>query len=66
MILKFLQKLIFIGKPEILDDINIGLEKSLFTAEELEKGDDYIQQLPDPFGNWQELFQAADGFDDAE
>ena len=46
------QRLIFIGKPEILEDISLALEKSLLTDEELEKGAAYCQQLPDPFGDW--------------
>ena len=51
------QKLIFIGKPDILDDIRAGLEKCLFTQEELSKGPNYIEQLSDPFGNWSEMLQ---------
>ena len=51
------QKLIFIGKPDILDDIQTGLEKCLFTQEELSKGSKYIEQLSDPFGNWSQMLQ---------
>ena len=51
------QKLIFIGKPDILDDIQTGLEKCLFTQEELSKGSNYIEQLSDPFGNWSQMLQ---------
>ena len=51
------QKLIFIGKPDILDDIQTGLETCLFTKEELSKGSKYIEQLSDPFGNWSQMLQ---------
>jgi G3E family GTPase len=51
------QKLIFIGKAEILNDIHRALEESLLTDEELEKGFEYSQDLPDPFGNWNEYLQ---------
>ena len=51
------QKLIFIGKPEILNDIKQALEESLLTDEEIEKGFEYSRQLPDPFGNWNEYVQ---------
>ena len=51
------QKLIFIGKPDILDDIKTGLEECLFTKEELSKGQQYIKQLSDPFGNWSQMIQ---------
>ena len=51
------QQLIFIGKPEILVDIRRSLEKSLFTEEELRQGLEYIQQLSDPFGDWNQMIQ---------
>lgn len=51
------QKLIFIGKPDILDDIQTGLEKCLFTREELSQGSKHIEQLSDPFGNWSQMLQ---------
>ena len=59
------QKLIFIGKPEILDDIRVSLEKSLLTDDEITKGEDYSQQLLDPFNDWSQFFMATEDIDDA-
>ena len=50
------QKLIFIGKPENHEAMKEALEKSLVTDEELEKGPEFLKQLPDPFGDWNEKF----------
>ena len=58
------QKLIFIGKPEALQDIKDALEKSLLTDEEINKGDDYTQQLSDPFDDWSQLFLMSEDGDD--
>ncbi len=54
------QRLIFIGKPEILDFIKKSLEKSLVTDEEMEKGSEYLQQLSDPFGDWNQMVPSAE------
>ena len=58
------QQLIFIGKPEILNDIVIALEKSLLTDKELEKGFEYSENVPDPFGDWNESVQTEEDIDD--
>lgn len=49
------QKLVFIGKSEILEDIKNALEKSLLTDEELSQSADFLSQLKDPFGDWNEI-----------
>ena len=59
------QKLIFIGKPEILEDIRRSLENSLVTDEEVEKGSEYCQQLPDPFNDWTQYVPSTEDVDDA-
>lgn len=46
------QQLIFIGKPEILPEIQAVLEECLLTDEELALGPGYCQSLPNPFGDW--------------
>ena len=52
------QKLVFIGKNAILKNIKNALEKSLLTDEELCKSADFIEQLKNPFGDWNKLVQA--------
>lgn len=54
------QRLIFIGKPENHEAMKEALEKSLVTEEELAMGTEYLKQLPDPFGNWDESFLAEE------
>tara|TARA_Y100001954_G_scaffold190680_1_gene204866 strand:- start:1750 stop:3015 length:1266 start_codon:yes stop_codon:yes gene_type:complete len=51
------QKLVFIGKNDILDKIKESLEESLFTDEELSRSADFIKQLKDPFGDWNQVVQ---------
>ena len=51
------QKLVFIGKNDILDKIKESLEESLFTDEELSRSADFIKQLKDPFGDWNKVVQ---------
>ena len=51
------QKLVFIGKNNILGKIKECLEESLFTDEELSKSADFIKQLKDPFGDWNQVVQ---------
>ena len=61
------QKLIFIGKPDILEDIQSGLEECLLTEEELSKGPEYIKKLQDPFGDWLQMIrdQATESADES-
>ncbi len=54
------QKLIFIGKPEVLKEIHSSLEQCLLTDAELAKGAEYIKQLPDPFDDWNQYIPADD------
>ncbi|MEC8380031.1 MAG: zinc metallochaperone GTPase ZigA [Myxococcota bacterium] len=54
------QRLIFIGKPEALDDIHAALEKCLVTDEEVSKGKEYLKQLSDPFDNWSAYFEETE------
>ena len=58
------QKLIFIGKPEILEDIKNALQSSLLTEEEMSKGGDYSHQLSDPFNDWSQMFLVDEDIDD--
>ena len=51
------QKLVFIGKNNILGKIKESLEESLLTDEELTKSADFIKQLKDPFGDWNQVVQ---------
>ena len=51
-----IQKLVFIGRKEILNDVRDHLEKSLLTDQEIEKGFEAIKELDDPFEDWTELF----------
>ena len=54
------QKLIFIGKPEILVPLREALENSLMTDEELQKGQEYIDQISDPFNDWSTHFDSME------
>ena len=54
------QKLIFIGKPEILTPLREALENSLMTDEELQKGQEFIAQIADPFDDWSIYFDTAE------
>lgn len=49
------QRLIFIGKPEILDDIKKDLQNSLVTDEEMSQGIEYLKALADPFEDWSQF-----------
>ena len=53
------QKLVFIGKSEILNDIQTALKHCLITDEELSQNASNIRDLEDPFGNWEELYKTA-------
>ena len=59
------QKLIFIGKPEILGTIRTSLEKCLLTDDELAEGSEYWQQVEDPFGDWNQYVPTSEA-DEAE
>ena len=54
------QQLIFIGKPDNHEAMKEALEKSLVTDEEFAQGTEYLKQLPDPFGDWNEKFLAEE------
>jgi G3E family GTPase len=49
------QKLVFIGKSEVLEDIKKALDKSLLTDEELSLSADELKSLIDPFSDWNEI-----------
>ena len=53
------QKLVFIGKSDILKDITDSLEKSLLTDEELLKSADFLKSMKDPFGDWNEVIEGS-------
>ena len=59
------QRLIFIGKPEILGDIHTELEKCLVTDEEVSMGKEHLKQLPDPFEDWHAYFQEPEDIQEA-
>ena len=54
------QKLVFIGKKAILQNIKESLEKSLLTDEELAQSVDFIKTLNDPFGDWNQYIQKSE------
>lgn len=49
------QKLVFIGKSEILPQIKNEIEKCLLTDEEMSQNIDFIKSIKDPFENWEDL-----------
>lgn len=49
------QKLVFIGKKEILPEVKEKLEKSLLTDEELCSSAEFLRSLKDPFEDWHTL-----------
>lgn len=49
------QKLVFIGQTEILPKIKKALDACLFSEEELAQSASYLQNIKDPFGDWNEL-----------
>lgn len=53
------QKLVFIGKTGVLPEIKEKLDECVFTDEELQKGDEYVKGLVDPFENWSHLLQES-------
>lgn len=54
------QKLVFIGKRNILKDIKDSLEKSLLTDAELNQSVDFLKNLKDPFDDWNNLVQMSE------
>ncbi len=54
------QKLVFIGKSNILKNIKDSLEKSLLTDKELSYSAEFIKKLKDPFGDWNKLVQMGE------
>lgn len=52
------QKLVFIGKHSALPKIKESLAKCLFTEEELNSDADYLKNIKDPFGDWDQVLQA--------
>jgi G3E family GTPase len=54
-----MQKLVFIGKTEILPKIKETLQECLFKADELQENANYLLELKtrDPFGDWDKFVQ---------
>ena len=62
-----IQRLIFIGKPEILVEIQALLEQSLCSDEELASGLEGLQGMADPFEDWDQHLQAnEDALEDSD
>ena len=59
------QKMVFIGKKEILNNIHSSLQKSLLTDEELTSSSNLLEKMKDPFGDWNKLLEAQ-GDENAE
>ena len=53
------QKLVFIGKSNILKNIKDSLEKSLLTDAELNQNVSFIKNLKDPFDDWNKLVKMS-------
>lgn len=53
------QKLVFIGKSEILERVEQSIKKCLLTDEELSLNSNYIKELKDPFGDWSKVLQMS-------
>ena len=53
------QKLVFIGKTAILESVRDALEKSLLTEKELDESVEYLEQLKNPFGDWNALLDTS-------
>ena len=49
------QKLVFIGKNSVLPQVKEELEKCLFTDKELNANVEYLKEMKDPFGDWNEF-----------
>ena len=54
------QKLVFIGKSDILEKISGSLENCLLTDAELAKDSSFLKGLKDPFGDWGKMIDDID------
>ena len=54
------QKLVFIGKSDILEKISESLESCLLTDVELAKDSSFLKGLKDPFGDWGKMIDDID------
>ncbi len=57
------QKLVFIGKKEILSKITKSHHESLLTDGELSSHSLSLKKLKDPFGDWNKLLESSETVD---
>ena len=53
------QKLVFIGKNHILENIRKSLEKCLLTDHELFQSAELLKTMKDPFGDWNKMIDSS-------
>ena len=54
------QKLVFIGKKDILGKIKLSLENCLLDDAELTSDMHLLKKMKDPFGDWNDLLESQE------